>query len=223
MRGIITAAALLAATAGTAQAQDACSFRATPAVGSWAQYKTTRNGQDASMRLALVGQEKRDGKDALWFETVNESERGKMISELLVPSYPFEQGQVIEMIAKRGDQPAMKMSGSMMGMMRQGGQPGGQGRGGPGGPGGRGNPAMSWASECKSFTVVGSESVTVPAGNFTATHLRNPADSNDVWVSREVPFGVIKAASSRMTLELTGSGKDARKSITETPQEMSGM
>ena len=236
MRHLIYAAGLMAAVAVPARAQDVCSqYRPTPAMGSWAQYTSSRDGQDFTTRVALVGQEKRDGKDALWFESTSETPRGKMISEVLVPSYPFAPDAVMEAVVKRGDQPAMKMSGSMMGMMRgqgqgQGGQgasaPAGQGgmaRGGRGGGMGRGGAMSNWSEQCRSLTVVGQESVKVPAGTFTATHLRNAADSVDVWVSPEVPFGMVKNQSPRGTMALTAMGKDAKKSITETPQAMPGM
>jgi hypothetical protein len=235
MRQMIMAAGLLAAAAVPLGAQDVCSqYRPAPAMGSWAQYHSSRDGQDFTTRIALVGQEKRDGKDAVWVESSSETPRGRMVSEVLVPAYPYAPDAVMEMVVKRGDQPAMKMSGSMMGMMRgqgqaaqgsapagQGGQPG-MGRGRGGGMG-RGNAMSNWAEQCRSLTVVGQESVKVPAGTFTTTHLRNAADSTDVWVSREVPFGMVKSQSPRGTMELSGTGKDAKKSITETPQAMPGM
>lgn len=243
MRHMIYAAGLLAAVAVPLRAQDVCSqYRPTPAMGSWAQYTSSRDGQDFTTRIALVGQEKRDGKDALWYESTSETPRGKMISEVLVPGYPFAPDAVMEAVMKRGDQPAMKMSGSMMASMRgqggqggQGGQagsaPAGQGgmaqggmaRGGRGGGMGRGGAMSNWTEQCRSLTVVGQESVKVPAGTFTATHLRNSADSTDVWVSREVPFGMVKSQTPRGTMTLTAMGKDAKKSITETPQDMPGM
>lgn len=232
MRHMVYAAALVAAVAVPARAQDVCTqYRPNPAVGSWAEYQTTRDGQSMKTRVAVVGQEKRDGKDAIWFESTMETPRGRMISELLVPGYPFEPGSVIETVIKRGDQPAMRMSGGMMGMMR-GGQaqpqpsaPGqaAPGRGGMGRGMGRGNAAANWMQQCRSLTVVGQESVTVPAGTFKATHLRNATDSTDVWVSREVPFGMVKSQSAAVTAELSAMGKDAKKSITETPKDMPGM
>ena len=88
---------------------------------------------------------------------------------------------------------------------------------------GRGNAAFNWAQQCGSLTVVGQESVTVPAGTFKTTHLRSANDSTDVWVSRDVPFGMVKSQSAGVTAELSGMGKDAKKSITETPQDMPGM
>ena len=214
MRQLFCAAGLLLAAVAPVRAQDVCSqYRPTPAVGSWAEYVNTRGDQSSTMRLAIVGQEKRDGKDAVWFESASESPRGKMVVELLVPSFPFAQGDVMEMVVKRGDDPAMKMPGAMMG---------GAGRGGPG-RGRGGNAASSWETECKTMTVVGPESVTVPAGTFKTTHLRNSADSTDVWVNKDVPFGFVKSVSRGGSMTLKASGKNARKSITETPQEMTGM
>jgi hypothetical protein len=150
-----------------------------------------------------------------------------MITETLVPGYPFAPDAVMEVVVKRGDQPARKMSGAMMAMMRgQGGQGQGQAagaRGGRGGGMGRAGAMANWSEQCRGLSVVGQESVKVPAGTFTATHLHNAADSTDVWVSGQVPFGLVKSQSPRVTMQLSGMGKDAKKSITETPQEMSGM
>jgi len=230
MRHMVYAAGLLAAVAVPVRAQDVCTqYRPTPAMGSWAEYQTTRDGQSMKTRVAIVGQEKRDGKDAVWFESTMETPRGRMISEMLVPSYPFEPGSAIETVVKRGDQPAMKMPAGMMGMMRGGQgqpQPSAPGQGAPGRGMGRGmgrSAAANWMQQCRSLTVVGQESVTVPAGTFKATHLRNASDSTDVWVSREVPFGMVKSQTAGMTAELSAMGKDAKKSITETPKEMPGM
>lgn len=228
MRHMLLAAGLLAAVAVPARAQDVCSqYRPTPAVGSWAQYTSSRDGHDFTTRIALVGQEKRDGKDALWFESASETPRGRMITETLVPGYPFAPDAVMEVVVKRGDQPARKMPASMMAMMRgQGGQGQGQpagGRGGRGGGMGRAGGMSNWSEQCRGLSVAGQESVTVPAGTFTATHLHNAADSTDVWVSRQVPFGLVKRRTPRSTMQLSAMGKDAKKSITETPQEMSGV
>jgi len=230
MRHMVYAAGLLAAVAVPVRAQDVCTqYRPTPAMGSWAEYQTTRDGQSMKTRVAIVGQEKRDGKDAVWFESTMETPRGRMISEMLVPSYPFEPGSAIETVVKRGDQPAMKMPAGMMGMMRGGQgqpQPSAPGQGAPGRGMGRGmgrSAAANWMQQCRSLTVVGQESVTVPAGTFKATHLRNASDSTDVWVSREVPFGMVKSQTAGMTAELSAMGKDAKKSITETPKDMPGM
>ncbi len=215
MRQMMYVAGLLLATATPAWAQDVCSqYRPLPAVGSWAQYQTDRGGQTSSLRMAIVGQEKRDGKAGVWFETASESPRGKMIVELLVPSYPFEPETVMEAVMKRGDEPAVKMPGSRMG----GGRPAGQGRGGRGG-----NTASAWEQQCKTMAVVGAETLTVPAGVFKTTHLHSASDSTDVWVTKDVPFGLVKSVTGRSTMTLQGMGKNAKKSITETPKEMPGM
>ncbi len=121
MRHTIYAAVLLVALAAPVRAQEACSqYRLTPAIGSWAQYTSNRGGQDVTTRIAVVGQERRNGKDAIWFESSMESPRGRMVSEMLVPSYPFEPGSVIEAVMMRGDPPAMKGPAGMMAMMRGG-------------------------------------------------------------------------------------------------------
>jgi hypothetical protein len=91
---------------------------------------------------------------------------------------------------------------------------------------------------CADLTKVGEETVTVPAGTFKTTHYHFKSDRNvngmqissegDVWVNPDVPFGMVKESGKtsgmrgeqEMTMVLTATGKDAKSSITETPQEM---
>jgi len=67
-----------------------------------------------------------------------------------------------------------------------------------------------------SMTLVGQESVTVPAAHF-----KDAATGYDVWLSEQVPFGMVKlriAANEEILLSPYGAG--ATSSITETPIEM---
>lgn len=106
---------------------------------------------------------------------------------------------------KMGDRPAMKVGGQMMDMMKSRAPNGGL-----------------TSEMCAEMTVVGTETVSVPAGSFSATHLHSAKNNVDVWISPKVPF-VIKVKGPNNSMELTGTGTGAKSSITETPQDMSSM
>jgi hypothetical protein len=221
MRRTLTATAglLLALGAPALHAQSVCDMKMmTPKVGSWAKYQLVSGGDTTgTMRLALVGAEKRNGTDMVWVENSMQSDRGPMIMEMLVPGFPYDGSGVQEMIMKFGDRPAMKASPQMMGMMQR--------RAGS-------NPALSFKANCEHMKLVGSETVTTPAGTFSTQHFKNDLNQSDAWISSKVPFGMVKVvAPSRnregnettTTMTLLDSGSGATKSITETPQEMPGM
>ena len=162
-----------------------------------------------SHRLYVVGGEQREGKDLVWIEMAMTSTHGNMIMQMLVPGYPYEPSGVQEIIMKAGNQPAMKMGPAMMGMIRSQMA---------------NNPGASMQEACKNVTLVGEESVTVPAGSFSTRHYRSTgAHAGDSWIARGQAFGLVKSTDGEHEMVLTGTGNDAKSSITETPQEMPGM
>ena len=85
------------------------------------------------------------------------------------------------------------------------------------------NPALLIAHRCATAQVVGWETVAVPAGSIKALHLKD-SEGGEAWMSRDVPFGIVKAHSKDgENLVLTGRGMDAKSSITEKPMELPGM
>jgi hypothetical protein len=80
-------------------------------------------------------------------------------------------------------------------------------------------------------TLIKEETVKVPAGSFKTKHYRQKTPQGDVfdfWVSETVPpYGVVKmegeqksnpAVKGKLKMELVGTGKDAKPSITKTPK-----
>lgn len=68
------------------------------------------------------------------------------------------------------------------------------------------------------------ESVTVPAGTFSARRIPVRQMHRDVWLSSEVPFGIVKTADDEgYGSELTAFGDDAEAAITTAPQKVQGM
>jgi hypothetical protein len=213
MRSILTAAAMLTFAGSSLLAQDleeVCNEFRQLVVGQWAEYEIASDQGKATSRFAVVGTEEAAGKEHYWYETRMESPMGAMIMQLLIPSYPYEQSDIQQAVVKMGDQPAMIVSDQMLAMM--------QGRGAE-------NPAQDAASACENAELVERESVTVPAGTFNAMHLRvgSDAEKADIWVSSEVPFGMVKLQGEGVELVLLQHGKDAKSSITEKPQRMPGV
>jgi hypothetical protein len=72
--------------------------------------------------------------------------------------------------------------------------------------------------------VLGTESVTVPAGTFTCQHYRMKDGSGEAWVSEKVgPWGLVKAVNKGETMVLTKAITDAKDHITGTPKKFDPM
>jgi hypothetical protein len=183
--------------------------------GDWAEYRMAGQQGTMDIRFAIVGKEAVAGKDYMWFEMKIKSPQGTMITQALVPGYPYEQTSVEAVVMKMGDQPAMKVPKSMLGMTQgMRGQNPGAG-------------ASAVLQKCESATMIGHETIEVPAGRFDAIHFRNTdaGQEGEGWVSAAVPLGMVKmtwAANGGGEMVLLGHGKDAKSSITETPMEMPG-
>jgi hypothetical protein len=100
----------------------------------------------------------------------------------------------------------MKMSGQMLAMMKSQ-MPAKQGG------------MADLARRCAAMTVVGVETITVPAGTFKTTHLKDKG-GEEVWASGDVPFAVVKHTGPSGATVLAATGKDAKSAITGTPVEM---
>ena len=126
--------------------------------------------------------------------------------QVLAPGSPAGMANVQEIIMKSGDRPAMKMNGSMMQMIR-----------------GQLEKQNFLSDVCKDVTLVGEETVTVPAGKFKARHFHSAKYSSDSWVTSSIPFSLVKSVGKNYQMELAVHGEGAKSSITEQPQEMPGM
>lgn len=208
----LTAAAVaLAAVVGApAHAQDACGeYTKSPPVGGWGEYQILKKDKpDGTLRFAIVGTEQRAGKEMQWFEmTMTGKKNERTVMKALIPGYPYEPDGIEELIMKTGDEPAMDMSGPMMGMMKKN-----MGK----------NARISIAEECKKMKLVGEESITVPAGTFDTRHYRD-AEGSEVWISDDLPFGMVKTTDGKdFEMQLAAHGDGAKTAITETPKKMFG-
>lgn len=207
MRIPMLSLALLGVIVSSGRAQDACLEQIKfPRVGHWAQYRAVYDTKDPyTVRYAVIGSEKRQGKDLKWVELrmTGKDEDKNLIYQMLVPGSPTEMGDVQEIVFKPGDKPAMKLNGSMLNMIR-----------------GQMDKQSIFTELCKDVTLVGAESVTVPAGTFPARHFRSDKYKSDSWVSSEVPFALVKSVGEKHDMALASHGAGAKSSITEKPQEM---
>ena len=197
----LTAAAVLA-TSGAAQAGP-CADKGPklPAAGNWVTY----HSDSGDIKMTYIGHETAGERLEM---TVNRTGRNgepmNGVIQMVVPGYPYEMTQVTEMVMQMGDRPPMKMSGDMLAMMRSR-MPA--------------NNQLS-ADACARLTVVGRESITVPAGTFQTTHYRDAQSGTDVWVDKSVPFGMVKVINGGRTMVLQEKGTGGHTAITGTPQDM---
>jgi hypothetical protein len=213
MRSILTTVAMLTLAGSSLLAQDLesiCNEFRQLTVGQWAEYEIASDQGKATSRFAVVGTEEAAGTEHFWYETRMESPMGAMIMQLLIPSYPYEQSDIKQAVLKMGDQPAMVVPDQMLEMM--------QSRMAE-------NAAEDAASACGNAELVGRETVTVPAGTFDVMHLRvsGDAESAEIWISTDVPFGMVKLEGAGSEMILLSHGRDAESSITEKPQKMPGV
>jgi len=196
-----SALVLVAVLAGQARAQEGgCGAQwKTPPVGAWSEWQTG----SSTTRIAVVGSEMQNG--AKYYEIeLSSGNQGTM--QLLVPGYPWNMDQVQSMVMQRPGQSPMKMSGQMLTMMRSH-MPNNQGG------------MADLAKRCAAMTVIGTETITVPAGTFKATHLKDK-NGEEVWASGQVAFAVVKHTGPNGSTVLSATGKDAKSAITGTPVEM---
>jgi hypothetical protein len=215
MRRGLACLALVSLLPARAAAQDVaamCERARHPAVGSWSQFQWHGGRNDgATLRMSVVGRERRDGADYIWLEIVMRrfpmgpagpagarDTTPRIVSKVLVPG--IGQGSPRASVIKVGDMPAMEL-------------PTEAGRATPGAPG---------LDACASARVVGWESVTVPAGTFRALHVAGASGNAEEWFAPDVPFALVKESGTEdgeaRQLLLVGHGTGARSLITETPQ-----
>jgi hypothetical protein len=175
-------------------------------VGSGAAYHMNAKGKDMDLEYAVVGKEDVNGSPGIWMETRMTSAEmgGKMITKFLMVTTGSEAG-IKRMIMQRPGQAPVEMGGFMMNMMKQG-QP---------------STAKPDYGE-----LVGTETITVPAGTFSCTHYRKQGSAGpmDYWVSDKVtPYAMAKMTGSDMTMVLTKLLSGETSQITGEPQKMPQM
>jgi len=169
-----------------------------PVVGSGGEYEiTTDKGSKMVMEIAIVGKESVAGKDGYWFEmTMSNSPAGQMVMKSLTVVDGTDT-VVSRMIMQMGTRPPMEMPTQM-----------------------NKSSAQKQPADIRDRADdVASETVTTPAGTFTAEHYKMKDGTGDAWVAPKAgPYGLVKFQGKDSTMVLTKVITDAKDKITGTPQ-----
>ena len=174
-----------------------------PVVGSGGEYEmTTDKGTKMVMEIAIVGKESVAGKDGYWFEmTMSNSPMGQMVMKSLT-MVDGTDTVVSRMIMQMGTRPPMEMPTQM-----------------------NKSSAQKQPADIRDRADdVASETVTTPAGTFTAEHYKMKDGTGDAWVAPKAgPYGLVKFQGKDSTMVLTKVITDAKDKITGTPQPFNPM
>ena len=208
----ISLALALASSGSVVAAQEPCDGAVrVPGTGGWGEYVVVapRGEAPTTVRFAIVGREARGGRGLVRFETrVRGRGGGTVITQVLVPGYPYDNAALQEVVVQRGKDPAVRWGPALLTRARE-----------------TAPSALHRliAGACPGATLVGEEEITVPAGVFRTRHFRNPEAGSDIWVSDEVPFGIVKVTGPEgASLELLGRGSDGRSSVDGEPRVVNG-
>jgi hypothetical protein len=182
-----------------------------PTVGSGSEYIMTTKGKDMDVATVALGREDVDGNPGYWIESrvTGPDTGGEMVMKMLMVTTGSQPGMK-RMIMQQPGKPPMEIDGMFMSMMQQhrSQAPSPNASAGPGGNRGE---------------LVGTESVTVPAGTFTCQHYRTQGASGttDMWISTDVtPYGMVKLTSPTSTMVLKKVLTDEKSHIVGEPQKM---
>jgi hypothetical protein len=177
-----------------------------PVVGTGAAYEMTKDGKKNQMEIIIVGKEDVDAKPAFWLEMAMTDQRTSQ------PVYVKSLMSVSEntitstrMVIQMAGQDPMEMDMNMNAM-------------------GRGMKQTTPVTIADKAEIVGTESVTVPAGTFSCTHYRMKDGTGDAWVSDKVsPWGLVKSQDKDSSMVLAKVITDAKDHITGTPKKFDPM
>jgi hypothetical protein len=207
MLGVVAMALPLAAQMGMGPQVPNLSGIWHPVVGSGSSYEITREGKNTNMEFAVLGKEDLAGKTGYWVEMsmTGMKEGGEVLIKIL-ETVDVNTISYSKMVMQMPGQQPMEMDSSMMNM------------------GGR----RTYQSQDTDFRnkaeLVGTESITVPAGTFTCEHYRMKDGSGDAWISDKVsPWSLVKMQDKLRTMVLTKVTTDAKERITGTPTKFDPM
>lgn len=179
---------------------------AAPAEGGYAEYRTRLpDGAERAVRFAVIGSEAREGTRNIWFETrIQSAGKAPVVSQLLVPGFPYDASSLEDAVLQLSSGVPVHLTPSQLARGRQH------------------LPGLLQAivDACKSGSLVGQETIKVAGGTFKAHHYRNALRGSDIWVSSEVPFGVVKLTdgTDKSSMELRAVGSNAKSSLNAPPQ-----
>ena len=168
-----------------------------PVVGQGAAYQMQdRNGSPQTMEFAVVGKEDFQGQTGYWIELSFQDSRrgGEMVMKTLQVMEGPNPGPKRMITLMNGQAYEFPMNSPMM-------------------AGRMGQNAPHDITGDKSFTDLGTETITVPAGTFVCHHYKS-ADG-DAWVTDKIsPWGLVKSVSKDSSMVLVRQITDAKTKIT---------
>lgn len=206
----LAALGLIAALPAAAAAQDMaaiCADLEQASVGDWAEYEMDTPQGAGTMRFALIA-EGAGATPGPWFELSGSVGGQNQVLQFRVDDWPFEPQDIQAAVVKMGGQPAMSLPEAVLAQMRSQAS----------------LPMGDLSESCRRSELLGDESVAVPAGTFDSHKIRPAMDEANqdpdatVWMSRDVPFGIVKTEGADGSMRLAASGDDATSSISEAPQ-----
>lgn len=204
LTGLAVLGALAMAPAALA-AQAICGGRiSTPAAGNYAEYQVTQGeGAGQQVRFAIVGAQDQSAARNVWFETVITSPgQPTLVNQLLVPGFPYEASAIAAGTIQITDSAktfSRRLSAGELARLR----------------GGLTGLPAAIVEGCKSGTLVGTETIQAAGRSIRVQHYRNALRGSDIWVSSEVPFGIVKLTdgTDHTSMELTATGTGAKSSL----------
>ena len=199
----------LTTTAAAAGIGELCSGSISLSQGQWARFAVDAPFMKDRLesRYAVVGTE---GSD-YWieYEIAMPMGNGTTIMKVLIPDWPNAEGAVkrammqLPTVEGMEGMPPMEMPPSSIK---------------------KDDPANPIRMACAEAENGVEESLTVTAGTFSTTRIPLRRLGKDIWLSSEVPFGIVKFADEDdKGMELIAFGSDAEPGITAEPQEIPGM
>lgn len=199
----------LTTTAAAAGIGELCSGSISLSQGQWALFAVDAPFMKDRLesRYAVVGTE---GSD-YWieYEIAMPMGNGTTIMKVLIPDWPNAEGAVkrammqLPTVEGMEGMPPMEMPPSSIK---------------------KDDPANPIRMACAEAENGVEESLTVTAGTFSTTRIPLRRLGKDIWLSSEVPFGIVKFADEDdKGMELIAFGSDAEPGITAEPQEIPGM
>lgn len=181
-----------------------------PVVGTGAVYENTREGREpATMEFSVVGKEDSNGKTGYWIESsMSDPKAGGEIIVKILETVDGDTISYARWVMQMPGQGPMEMDSSMMNM-------------------GRNQSTVKPMADLRGKAeLVGTESITVPAGTFSCEHYRMKDGTGDGWISDKVsPWSLVKMVDTKdkSTIVLTKVISDAKDRITGTPTKFDPM
>lgn len=206
---VVFGASFLANLAAASGAGELCSGAVSLANGQWARFAVDAPflKERLDSRYAIVGTEA--GHYWMEFEVATPMGNGSTIMKVLIPAWPYAEGAIkramMQLPLGEGMEamPPMEMPPSSLK---------------------NDDPANPIRMACAELENGVNESLTVTAGTFSTTRITLRREGKDIWLSSEVPFGVVKFADADdKGMELMAFGSDAEPGITAEPNKIMGM